>query len=181
MKGELRWRGANSISKFDHHNINGGAVDNTHVTSHKTCKLNLLMRYLCACWIKYMACIDYPFSWMYHNRFCLRPLLNLHHFHWRSYFIQYLFLHFLTLNVLLFHVFFKFIFFLSVLYVIQYIYILDVLNIIIKPYNDLYNFTQISNCTYTAFSLRFYKVNIQRTYFNTQSYFTKFSLSTWRA
>jgi hypothetical protein len=29
MKGELRWRGANSISKFDHHNINGGAVDNT--------------------------------------------------------------------------------------------------------------------------------------------------------
>jgi hypothetical protein len=27
--GELRWRGANSISKFDHHNINGGAVDNT--------------------------------------------------------------------------------------------------------------------------------------------------------
>jgi hypothetical protein len=29
MKGELRWRGANSISKFHHHNINGGAVDNT--------------------------------------------------------------------------------------------------------------------------------------------------------
>jgi hypothetical protein len=29
MKGELQWRGANSISKFDHHNINGGAVDNT--------------------------------------------------------------------------------------------------------------------------------------------------------
>jgi hypothetical protein len=29
MKGELRWRGANSISKFDHHNINGGAVDST--------------------------------------------------------------------------------------------------------------------------------------------------------
>jgi hypothetical protein len=28
MKGELRWRGANSISKFDHHNINGGTVDN---------------------------------------------------------------------------------------------------------------------------------------------------------
>jgi hypothetical protein len=28
MKGELRWRGPNSISKFDHHNIyvNGGAV-----------------------------------------------------------------------------------------------------------------------------------------------------------
>jgi hypothetical protein len=25
MKGELRWRGANSISKFGHHNINGGA------------------------------------------------------------------------------------------------------------------------------------------------------------
>jgi hypothetical protein len=29
MKGELRWRGANSISKFHHHNINGGAVDDT--------------------------------------------------------------------------------------------------------------------------------------------------------
>jgi hypothetical protein len=28
MKGELRWRGANSISKFYHHNINGGAGDN---------------------------------------------------------------------------------------------------------------------------------------------------------
>jgi hypothetical protein len=28
MKGELRWKGTNSISKFDHHNINGGAVDN---------------------------------------------------------------------------------------------------------------------------------------------------------
>jgi hypothetical protein len=30
MKGELRWRGANSISKFDHHNINGGAVPTIH-------------------------------------------------------------------------------------------------------------------------------------------------------
>jgi hypothetical protein len=29
MQGELRWRGANSISQFDHHYINGGAVDNT--------------------------------------------------------------------------------------------------------------------------------------------------------
>jgi hypothetical protein len=29
MKGELRWRGARSISKFHHHNINGGAVDDT--------------------------------------------------------------------------------------------------------------------------------------------------------
>jgi hypothetical protein len=31
MKGELWWRGggANNISKFDHHNINGGAVGNT--------------------------------------------------------------------------------------------------------------------------------------------------------
>jgi hypothetical protein len=29
MKGELRWRGQNSISKFDHHNIHGGAVDDT--------------------------------------------------------------------------------------------------------------------------------------------------------
>jgi hypothetical protein len=29
MKGKLGWRGANSISKFAHHNINGGAVDNT--------------------------------------------------------------------------------------------------------------------------------------------------------
>jgi hypothetical protein len=29
MKGELRRRRANSISKFDHHYINGGAVDNT--------------------------------------------------------------------------------------------------------------------------------------------------------
>jgi hypothetical protein len=28
MKGELWWRGANGISKFDH-NINGAAVDNT--------------------------------------------------------------------------------------------------------------------------------------------------------
>jgi hypothetical protein len=26
MKGELRWRGANRISIFDHHNINGGDV-----------------------------------------------------------------------------------------------------------------------------------------------------------
>jgi hypothetical protein len=25
-KTQLRWRGTNSISKFDHHNINGGAV-----------------------------------------------------------------------------------------------------------------------------------------------------------
>jgi hypothetical protein len=29
MKGELRWRGPNSISNFDHHNINGGAADDT--------------------------------------------------------------------------------------------------------------------------------------------------------
>jgi hypothetical protein len=29
MKGELWWRGVNSISKFDHHNIHGGAVANT--------------------------------------------------------------------------------------------------------------------------------------------------------
>jgi hypothetical protein len=29
MKGELRWRGPSSISKFHHHNINGGAVDDT--------------------------------------------------------------------------------------------------------------------------------------------------------
>jgi hypothetical protein len=29
MKGELRWRGPNSISKFHHHNINGRAVDDT--------------------------------------------------------------------------------------------------------------------------------------------------------
>jgi hypothetical protein len=29
MKGELRWRGHTSISKFDHHNISGGAVDDT--------------------------------------------------------------------------------------------------------------------------------------------------------
>jgi hypothetical protein len=29
MKGELRWSGANSISKFDHNNINGDAVDST--------------------------------------------------------------------------------------------------------------------------------------------------------
>jgi hypothetical protein len=29
MKGELRLRGANSVSKFHHHNINGGAVDDT--------------------------------------------------------------------------------------------------------------------------------------------------------
>jgi hypothetical protein len=28
-KGALRWMGANSISKFDHHNINGGDVNNT--------------------------------------------------------------------------------------------------------------------------------------------------------
>jgi hypothetical protein len=32
MKGELRWREANSISKFDHHNINSGAVDIHDVT-----------------------------------------------------------------------------------------------------------------------------------------------------
>jgi hypothetical protein len=30
MKRELRWRGANSISKFYHHNINGGAVSTIH-------------------------------------------------------------------------------------------------------------------------------------------------------
>jgi hypothetical protein len=33
MKGELGWRGANSISKFDHHNINGkgrGLVSSTY-------------------------------------------------------------------------------------------------------------------------------------------------------
>jgi hypothetical protein len=29
MKGELRWKGPNSISNFDHHNRNGGAVDDT--------------------------------------------------------------------------------------------------------------------------------------------------------
>jgi hypothetical protein len=29
MKGELLWRGANIISKFGRHNINGGAVYNT--------------------------------------------------------------------------------------------------------------------------------------------------------
>jgi hypothetical protein len=29
VKGELRWKGANIISKFDHYNINCGAVDNT--------------------------------------------------------------------------------------------------------------------------------------------------------
>jgi hypothetical protein len=28
MKGELRSRGPNSISKFDHHNLNGGAAVN---------------------------------------------------------------------------------------------------------------------------------------------------------
>jgi hypothetical protein len=27
MKRELWWRGANTISNFDHHNKNGGAVD----------------------------------------------------------------------------------------------------------------------------------------------------------
>jgi hypothetical protein len=26
---ELRWRGSNSVSKFDHHNINGNVVDDT--------------------------------------------------------------------------------------------------------------------------------------------------------
>jgi hypothetical protein len=29
MKGELRWRGPKTISKFDHNNINGGAVNDT--------------------------------------------------------------------------------------------------------------------------------------------------------
>jgi hypothetical protein len=29
LKGELRLRGPNSISKFDHHTISGGAVDDT--------------------------------------------------------------------------------------------------------------------------------------------------------
>jgi hypothetical protein len=47
MKGELRWMGANSISKFDHHNIYGGTVDDTWRHKLKTCKLNLLMRYQC--------------------------------------------------------------------------------------------------------------------------------------
>jgi hypothetical protein len=46
MKGELRWRGENSIFKVDHHNINGDAVDNTWRHRYETCKLNLLMRYL---------------------------------------------------------------------------------------------------------------------------------------
>jgi hypothetical protein len=29
MKSKLRWRGTNSVSTFGHHNINGGAGDNT--------------------------------------------------------------------------------------------------------------------------------------------------------
>jgi hypothetical protein len=35
MKGELRWRGANSISKFDHHNINGGVPTILDVTGRR--------------------------------------------------------------------------------------------------------------------------------------------------
>jgi hypothetical protein len=35
-----------SIYKFDHHNINGGAVDDTWRHRRTTCKLNLVMRYL---------------------------------------------------------------------------------------------------------------------------------------
>jgi hypothetical protein len=46
MKGELRWRGPTGISKFHHHNINGGAVDDTWRHRWTTCKLNLVMRYL---------------------------------------------------------------------------------------------------------------------------------------
>jgi hypothetical protein len=47
----VRWRGANSISKFDHTIIckwRGAAVDNVHddVTGRRQCKLNLLMRYV---------------------------------------------------------------------------------------------------------------------------------------
>jgi hypothetical protein len=35
MKGELWWRGENSTSKFDHHNINGGAVTVHDVTGRR--------------------------------------------------------------------------------------------------------------------------------------------------
>jgi hypothetical protein len=47
MKGELRCRGPSSISKFHHHNINGGAVSDTWRHRKTTFKLNLVMRYLC--------------------------------------------------------------------------------------------------------------------------------------
>jgi hypothetical protein len=47
MKRELLWRGANSISKFDHHNINA-PLSTIHDVTGRTCKLNLLMRYLWA-------------------------------------------------------------------------------------------------------------------------------------
>jgi hypothetical protein len=43
---EMRWRGENSISNFGHHYINGGAVEQYMTSQGKTCKLNLLMRYL---------------------------------------------------------------------------------------------------------------------------------------
>jgi hypothetical protein len=46
MKGELRLRGANSVSKFHHHNINGGAVDDTCRHRSTPFMLNLGMRYL---------------------------------------------------------------------------------------------------------------------------------------
>jgi hypothetical protein len=48
MKGELRLRGSSSISKFHHHNINGGAVDDTWRHMYTTFMLNLVMRYLWA-------------------------------------------------------------------------------------------------------------------------------------
>jgi hypothetical protein len=49
MKGEPRLNGANSVSKFHHHNINGGAVDDTWRHRYTTFKLNLGMRYLWLC------------------------------------------------------------------------------------------------------------------------------------
>jgi hypothetical protein len=44
MKGELRWRGPSSISKFHHHNLNGGAVDCTlYVTGRSFAFSGLLL------------------------------------------------------------------------------------------------------------------------------------------
>jgi hypothetical protein len=91
MKGELRWRGPNSISKFDHHNINGGAVDYTWRQRWSTCKLNLIMRYL---WVllevvellNEAVSLDFLLLFFFHKSTPPRPLVNtLNYYNSRRY------------------------------------------------------------------------------------------------
>jgi hypothetical protein len=72
MKKELRWRGPSSISKFHHHNINGGAVDDIWHHRQTTCKLNLVMRYLWPAlnnWFKLKSFFAiFPYKWRARRR-----------------------------------------------------------------------------------------------------------------